>query len=196
MRICPSTRGRPAPGWVWARGSPSTRISTGAKVRLIGDAVYDQDSWLPQIAAGLQYKKNDRDAIIHAIGGRRDEGTDYYLAATKAFLAQRVLLDVTLRETEANQYGILGFGGDRNGGYSTQVEASAAYLLSRSWVAGLEYRTKPDNLGFAKEDNAYDAFVAYFFNKNLSVTLAYVDLGDIALQGRQNGAYVSLQAGF
>jgi len=168
----------------------------GAKVRLFGDAVYDQDSWLPQVAAGLQYKKNDRDAIIHAIGGRHDEGVDYYVSATKVFLAQRVLLNVTVRETEANQFGILGFGGDKHGGYSTQVEGSAAYIIARQWVVGAEYRTKPDNLGFAKEEDAYDAFVAYFFNKNLSLTLAYVDLGDIALQGRQNGAYVSLQAGF
>ena len=26
----------------------------GAKVRLLGDAVYDQDRWVPQVAAGLQ----------------------------------------------------------------------------------------------------------------------------------------------
>jgi hypothetical protein len=168
----------------------------GAKLRLIGNAVYDQDSWMPQISAGLQYKKNDRDAIIHAIGGKHDEGVDYYASATKLFLADRVLLNVTLRETEANQFGILGFGGDKGGGYSTQVEGSAAYLINRKWVVGAEYRTKPDNLGFAKEDNAYDVFTAYFLNKNLSLTLAYVDLGDIALQGQQNGVYVSLQAGF
>jgi hypothetical protein len=168
----------------------------GAKVRLIGNAVYDQDSWLPQISVGLQYKKNDRDAIIHAIGAKHDEGVDYYASAAKLFLAERVLVNVTVRETEANQFGILGFGGDKDGGYSTQVEGSVAYLITRRLAAGVEYRTKPDNLGFAKEDNAYDAFVAYFLNKNLSLTLAYVDLGDIALQGRQNGAYVSLQAGF
>ena len=167
----------------------------GAKVRLFGDAVFDQDSWLPQVAAGVQYKMNDRGTIIHAIGGSHDDGTDYYLAATKLFLAERVLLNVTLRETEANQYGILGFGGD-NGGYSTQVESSAAFLATRWLALGAEYRTKPDNLKFAKEDDAFDLFVAAFFNKNVSLTLAYVDLGDIALQGRQNGAYMSMQVGF
>jgi hypothetical protein len=167
----------------------------GAKVRLFGDAVFEQDSWLPQVAAGLQYKMNDRGAIIHAIGGSHDSGTDYYLAATKLFLAQRLLLNVTVRETEANQYGILGFGGD-NGGYSTQVESSAGFLLTRWLVLGAEYRTKPNNLKFAKEDDAFDLFVAAFLNKNVSLTLAYVDLGDIALQGRQTGAYMSLQVGF
>jgi len=167
----------------------------GAKVRLFGDAVFDQDSWLPQVAAGLQYKMNDRGDIIRAIGGRHDSGTDYYLAATKLFLAERLLVNLTLRETEANQYGILGFGGD-NGGYSTQVEGSAGFLLTRWLVLGADYRTKPDNLKFAKEDDAFDLFVACFLNKNVSLTLAYVDLGDIALQGNQNGAYMSLQVGF
>ena len=167
----------------------------GAKVRLFGDAVFDQDGWIPQVSAGLQYKMNDRGDIIRAIGGRHDSGTDYYLAASKLFLAERVLVNATLRETEANQYGILGFGGG-NGGYSTQFEGSAAFLLTRSIALGADYRTKPDNLKFAKEDDAFDLFAAWFINKNLSLTLAYADLGDIALQGRQDGAYMSLQVGF
>jgi len=37
--------------------------------------------------------------------------------------------------------------------------------------------------------------VAYFFNKNLSATLAYADLGNIVIRNRQQGAYLSLQAG-
>lgn len=167
----------------------------GAKVRLFGDAVFDQDCWIPQVAAGMQYKMNDRGDVIRAIGGRHDSGTDYYLAASKLFLAERVLVNATLRETEANQYGILGFGGGK-GGYSTQFEGSAAFLLTRSLALGADYRTKPDNLKFAKEDDAFDLFAAWFINKNLSLTLAYVDLGDIALQGRQDGAYMSLQVGF
>jgi hypothetical protein len=40
------------------------------------------------------------------------------------------------------------------------------------------------------------AFLVYFFSKNLSATLAFVSLGDIATRKDQNGAYISLQAGF
>ena len=166
----------------------------GAKVRLVGDAIFDQDSWLPQISAGIQYKWNDRGTIIRAIGGKSDEGTDYYVAATKLCLAQSVLANVTLRETRANQFGILGFGGDKQSGYSTQFEGSAAYLVSRRFAIGAEYRTRPNNLGIAREDDAWDVFAAYFLCKNLSLTAAYVDLGNIVIKDHQKGAYLSLQA--
>ncbi len=167
----------------------------GAKLRLAGDAVYDQDSWLPQIAVGLLHKENDRGAIIAAVGGTNSVGTDFYVSATKLFLAQSLLVDATLRATKANQFGILGFGGDRNDGYSAQLEGSAAWLVSRNLAVGGEFRTRPSNLGIAPENDAWDVFAAWFLNKTLSVTLAYADLGTIAIHPHQRGLYASLQAG-
>ncbi|HXC56306.1 MAG TPA: DUF3034 family protein [Rhizomicrobium sp.] len=167
----------------------------GAKVKLFGDAVYDQDAWWPQLAAGLQYKSNDRGAVIAFVGGKSSDGVDFYLTGTRLFLAQSLLVDLTLRETKANQFGILGFGGDKNGDYTTQFEGSAAYLISRKLAVGAEYRTKPNNLSIAREGNAFDVFAAYFFSKNISATLAYVDLGNIVLHDNQQGVYLSLQAG-
>lgn len=167
----------------------------GAKLKLVGDAVYEQDSWLPQLSIGLQHKENDRGAVIGAIGGKSDSGTDYYLSASKLFLAQSLLVNATWRHTRANQFGILGFGGDRHGGYSAQFEGSAAYLFSRRFAVGAELRTKPNNLSIAREQAAWDIFAAYFFNKNLSATLAYADLGNIVIRDDQRGAYLSLQAG-
>jgi hypothetical protein len=167
----------------------------GAKVRLIGDLVYDQDSWRPQIAAGVQYKVNDRDAIIHAVGGKSAQGTDYYVSGTKLFLAQSLVVDATLRLTKANQTGLLGFGGDKSDRYAPEFEGSLGYLLTRRLVVGGEYRTKPDNLGFAKEDAWWDLFTAYAIDKHLSITAAYTNLGDIATFRSQNGVLISLQAG-
>jgi hypothetical protein len=167
----------------------------GAKLKLIGDAVYDQDSWLTQIAVGLQHKENDRGAVIAAIGGSSSVGTDFYVTATKLFLAESLLVDATLRETKANQFGILGFGGDKHNDYSTQFEGSGAYLFSRHFAMGAELRTKPSNLSIVHEGAAWDLFAAYFFNKNLSITAAYADLGNIAIEDDQHGAYLSLQAG-
>lgn len=168
----------------------------GLKVRLFGDAVYDQDSWRPQISAGMQYKSNNRSALVSALGARSATGVDFYIAGTKLFLADSLLLTVTVRATRANQFGLLGFGGDRRRGYSAQFEGSAAYLLSRNLALGGEFRTKPDNLRFAREDNSWDVFAAWFLSKNLSATLAYVQLGRIAGEKAQGGAYLSLQAGF
>lgn len=168
----------------------------GAKLKLIGDAVYDQDSFLPQIAVGAQYKHNDRGAIIHAVGGRGADGIDYYVAATKVLLDQSLVLDATVRLTKANQTGLLGFGGDRSNAYQAEFEGSAGYLVTRKLVVGAELRTKPNNLGFAREDSWYDLFAAYALNKHLSATVAFADLGSIATFKNQQGVYVSLQAGF
>jgi hypothetical protein len=168
----------------------------GIKVRLLGNALYDQDRWLPQIAVGAQFKTADRHAVLRTIGARSPSGVDFYISATKLFLAQSLLVNATLRATQANQFGLLGFGGDRHEGYSLQFEGSAALLLARRLAVGAEIRTKPDNLHFAHEGPAFDAFAAYFLNKNLSATLAFVSLGPIARQSGQNGVYLSLQAGF
>jgi hypothetical protein len=167
----------------------------GAKVRLFGDTVYEQDSWLPQVAAGLMYKTVDRRNLVLALGARDSQGVDFYLAATKLVLSESLLLDATVRMTRANQLGLLGFGGDLNNGYRPEFEGSVAYLLNRHVAIGAEYRKKPDNLSFAHEDAWYDAFVAVFINKNVSATLAYVNLGRIATSGPQNGVYFSLQIG-
>ena len=167
----------------------------GAKLKLVGDAVYDQDSWLPQIAIGLQHKENDRGGVIAAIGGKGNVGSDFYLTASKLFLAQSLLVNGALRETKANQFGILGFGGDKHNAYSTQFEGSAAYLFSRRFVMGAELRTKPSNLGIVHEGAAWDLFAAYFLDKHMSLTAAYADLGNIAIRNDQHGAYLSLQAG-
>src|SRR5262249_8640457 len=103
----------------------------GLKLKLLGDAVYDQDSWLPQAALGAEYKHND--GIKHAesaglsglvsptqLGAQSEHSVDVYLAATKVFLAQSLLVNAVVRETKANQFGLLGFGGDRHRGYATR----------------------------------------------------------------------------
>lgn len=168
----------------------------GVKVKLLGDAVYNQDSWVPQVAAGAQFKRADQGAVINFLGGQHDSGVDYYVAATKVWLDESLVLNGTVRATKANQTGLLGFGGNKNDDYHAEFEGSAALLLTRRFAVGAEYRTKPDNLNGLKEDNWADLFAAYAINKQLSVTAAYVDLGEIATFRNQRGVYLSLQAGF
>ena len=178
----------------------------GIKVKVAGDAVYEQDHWLPQIAVGAMYKKNKGIAGLGALGvtsvkqlgAKDDSGVDYYVAATKILFEQSLLVSGTLRATKANQMGILGFGGDKHDNYKVVGEMSLAYLFTRKLAAGVEYRQKPRNLSVDDEKAYYDAFIAYFPTKNFSVTAAYAELGDITIfnKDKQHGLYLSLQAGF
>jgi hypothetical protein len=171
----------------------------GVKVRLLGDAVFAPDQWLPQISLGAQAKRTlDFDQIPRAVGAAHGQDVDLYLAATKLYFAalegRNVILDVTLRRTRANQFGLLGFGGDGSG-YSYVPEASAGVFLTDRLLFGAEYRDKPDNLSAFHEDGAEDVFVAWGPLKNLSLTAAWTDLGRIAGKPAQRGFYVSLWVG-
>jgi hypothetical protein len=193
------------------RGSlaPLDRLSMkqdilGVKLRLAGDAVVDQDRALPQIAVGALFKRHRGvqglagvDTVTQ-LGARDERGADYYVAATKLLLDASLLLNGTVRATKANQMGLLGFGGERRDHYQAMLEVSAAYMFSRKLVAGVEYRQKPHNLGADNEKAYYDVFVAWFPSKHLSVTGAYVALGDITVFNptRQRGLYLSVQTGF
>lgn len=179
----------------------------GLKVRVLGDAVYGQDSWIPQVAVGVQHKRHrgieDAGALVSPkqLGARHENGTDYYVAATKVLLQQSLLLNAVARYTKANQIGLLGFGGDRDGGYGIEFEGTIAYVLTRKVALGAEFRSKPHNLTVDDEDAAWDAFVAWAPTRNVSVVAAYLNLGSILAPvttetSDQDGPYVSLQVGF
>ena len=172
----------------------------GLKVRLAGDAVFDPDEWLPQIALGAQWKHTlDFDQIPRAVGAARGEDVDLYISATKLYFAaldgHNVILDATLRRTRANQFGLLGFGGDGSG-YSLTPEASAAVWLNDDVLLGAEYRDKPNNLSALRENSAQDVFLAWAPLKNVSFTTAWADLGRIAGKAPQRGLYLSLWVGY
>lgn len=178
----------------------------GVKLKLAGDAVYEQDSWLPQIAIGLQHKKNKGIGGLGALGvtnvkqlgARSDRGTDFYITATKVLFEQSLLVNGTLRATKANQMGILGFGGDQEDSRRYMPELSLGYLLTRKLVLGAEYRRKPHNLGVDPEKAYKDIFLAWVPNRHFSLTVAYADLGTITVFNpkTQRGAYFSAQAAF
>ncbi len=178
----------------------------GVKLRVAGDAVLDSDTLMPQIAVGLEHKKTHAGNLgptLFGPLGARDSGTDLYASATKLFLAEGVLVNLTLRATKANQNGLLGFGGAQGKGMQLQPEFSLAKLLRKDLAIGFEFRAKPDNLnqsvlgaGALKEDDWKDVFVAWAPSKHFSLTAAWVDLGRIApavQPKRQTGSYLSAQ---
>ena len=166
----------------------------GVKYKLAGELLYTA---MPQITLGAQYKRVDDFAIPQAVGARDDWGLDVYVAASKVFFdavaGRNVLLNGTVRATKANQTGLLGFGTQANHDYQFVLEASAAVLLTDNVALGIEYRQKPDELAFAREDDWQDVFLAWFINKHLSVVTAYANLGSIAGFEEQRGWYLSVE---
>ena len=187
----------------------------GAKVRVAGDAILDSNNLMPQIAVGLQYKtlgSTGLDGTLNALGAKRS-GTDFYVSATKLFLGQSLLVNGTLRATKANQNGLLGYGATLGGNedrYSVQPEFSIGYLVTKNVVVGAEYRfmrNKLEKAGAAaglgnglRSEDWKDIFIAWAPSKNLSLTLAYVDLGVIVPatteSRKQSGYYLSAQVAF
>ena len=167
----------------------------GVKVKVAGDAVLEQDTWLPQIALGVQRKQNNRGALLRTLGARQDSGNDFYLSATRLSLDTGLLLNATLRATKANQTGILGFGSPNGDKYDVVFETSTVWLIRKNIALGAEFRQKPNHLAF-KESNWADVFVAWTPNKNLSLTFALADLGNIVIKDKQTAAYLSVQVGF
>jgi hypothetical protein len=184
----------------------------GLKIKLLGDAIYGQDSWVPQLAVGAEYKHND--GIKHAdavglagvinpeqLGARSEHAADIYLAATKVFLGESILVNAVVRETKANQFGLLGFGGDRHRGYSTEPEGTVAYMLTRKLAFGAEIRTGPHNLNVDDQTNAWTIFAAWAPTRNLSLVAAYLNIGSVlapatGVTRHESGPYLSVQAGF
>ncbi|MCG9708076.1 MULTISPECIES: DUF3034 family protein [unclassified Pseudoalteromonas] len=164
---------------------------TGAKVRLYGDIVYSK--W-PQLSLGVQHKSLDDGSIANLLGAEDTSGTDIYLAASKLHLGALVgynwFWNTTFRYSDANQLGLLGFGGP-DSDKELLFEASTAVFLTHQIAVGVEYREKSNNLGLGEQD-WQDVFVAWFPNKYVSVTAAWLDLGSIAGAKDQTGWYLSV----
>jgi len=167
----------------------------GVKTRLYGDLVFS--TW-PMLSLGMQYKHLNDTAIAQALGAKDTTGIDWYLAASKLHLGAvagyNLFWNVTARRTDANEMGILGFGGPHQD-TRLQWEASTAIFFSRELAVGIEYRQKPDNLGL-KEDNWSDIFVAWLPNKSVSITAAWLDLGTVAGNENQKGPFFSITGYF
>lgn len=178
---------------VAAGAFPDVRLDTdvlAAKLRLGGDLIYGD--W-PQISAGVQWRHSrDRD-LIESVGADDSSGYDVYLAASRLWIAgiggRRTLANLTLRSTSAHQLGLLGFDDDR----SLVLEGSFAVFLTPTIALGAEYRSKPDELALAPEDDWYDLFVGWFPNKRWHAALAYVDLGSVGGIQDQQGFYLTVK---
>jgi hypothetical protein len=169
----------------------------GIKTRLYGDAIYGA---YPQVSLGVQHKTLIDQTTAKALNASDSNGTDIYLSAAKIWLngplQRTALLNANIRYSKANQLGLLGYGTSDHNDAELLFELAGAVFINRHIAVGMEYRQKPDNINGLPEDDWQDVFVAYFPNKSVSLTFAYLQLGEIATLKNQNGYYVSLQAAF
>ena len=199
----------------------------GAKVRLIGEAIYDSDNLIPQVAVGGFYKVNQNKLLLETLGADKSSDWEGYLAVTKIFFPISTAIDITARYTDANEIGLTGFGGPNGDHKKVRLEGSLAYLLAKNIAIGGEYQQHGNNLGghsvnldgsnlsgvtstlgalgFGNlqgaltqlgESSWKDVFAAYAPAKNLSFTMAILDLGNITLTPNQFGYYISVAASF
>lgn len=166
----------------------------GAKLRLAGDLIYGR--W-PQLSTGIQYKHNRDFDVPQALGARDNSGIDYYLAFSRVWLdaiaGHNLLANATLRWTDANQIGLLGFGADGSADYELEFETALGLFLNRHVALGVEYRQKSNRLNAVREQDWWDIWLGWFPNKRFTAVLAYTDLGNIAGFNDQSGWYLSVQ---
>lgn len=74
------------------------------------------------------------------VGAEDDDGIDVYVSAAKLFLGAvgglNLFVNGTVRYTEANETGFLGFGGPERSDGSINFEAAAGILLTRKLILG------------------------------------------------------------
>ncbi|MBU2755416.1 DUF3034 family protein [Acidithiobacillus sp. CV18-2] len=188
----------------------------GLKVRLFGNIIYDQNWWEPQVSVGVDYHHSEMPKNLAETLHVTRNAMSYYLSATKVWLhgifGLTTLADVNIQVTNANQQGLLGFGGVNGMGYKVLPAAAVGVFLNRHVVLGGEYRAMPQNQLIAPSSGAgnfstlgnavsktsawKDVYVAWFPYKQLSLTAAYVNLGTIATEKSQSGLYLSLTTSF
>ena len=111
----------------------------GAKLRVLGESIYDSDNLIPQVALGAFYKINHNDELLNTLLANKRKDFEAYVAITKIFFPLDLLVNVTVRYTSANQTGLTGFGGPNKNAREFRPEVSFAYLLAKNIAIGAEY---------------------------------------------------------
>ncbi len=118
----------------------------GAKLRLIGESIYDSDNLMPQVSLGGFYKVNHNKALLNTLLANKAKDYEAYLVATKIFFPLDLLVSATVRYTAANQTGLTGFGGPNKNKREFRPEVSFAYLLAKNTAIGAEWAKHGDNV--------------------------------------------------
>jgi hypothetical protein len=159
----------------------------GAKLLVI-----EESDVIPAVSVGVVWKHTTFDVP----DGVDNSGTDYYLVATKLIksLPAPVLLSGGILSTEGRTTGVLGFDEDRDETFFGNIDV----IPLENVAVGFEYKQGAKFDDF-KNANYWDAHVAWFANKNLTLVGAYVNSGDhesTSKVGLGDGVVFSIQYAF
>lgn len=145
--------------------------NVGAKILLLKEN-YNDIKFLPAVSIGTLWKHASN---IGQDSGIDDAGLDYYLVATKLItqLPKPVLLSGGLLSTKGRVTGVFGFDRERDEAFFGNIDV----LPLKNLAVGFEYKQGAHFADF-KNANYWDAHVAWFVNKNLTLVAAYVNAGD------------------
>ncbi|MFA5206628.1 MAG: DUF3034 family protein [Lentisphaeria bacterium] len=166
-----------------------TKNTLGSKLLLVEE---NQGGYkfIPALAVGTKWKNTDADV------GFNSSSVDGYVVASKLItqLPRPVLLSAGLLETKEIVTGVLGADDDYDLTYFGNVDVLPFDFLA----VGLEYKSGAQYDDF-KNANYWNAHVAWFVNKNLTLVAAYVNTGDsdnTSKAGFGDGVVLSAQYAF
>ncbi len=151
--------------------------------------------WCPAVVAGVQIKynsdmrrfDNDLAGLPTFLGFNKSNGIDYVLTASKTippdtFGLPPIILTVGLRNSQAANMGLTGFGSD----HSTTIECDIVVVLSEDFAMGYEFRQREDPytldpLGlFGEEEDLHAIRCAWIINDRMVLAVGLAYLGNVA----------------
>ena len=162
-------------GFVNAHKYGDNSINTynlGAKVRFLDENSFDT-AWLPALAVGGVYKYTDS-RTVEALG-LDDDGFDAYVVATKLVTQTPVpvLLSAGLLLSDEVVNGVVG-----HNDYDVVAFGNVDVLPAENVAIGVEYKQGVDAGDGIRNHDYWDAHVAWFVTKRLTLVAAFAETGD------------------
>ena len=148
------------------------KYNLGAKLRILDENAFDT-SFLPAVAAGAIWKYTDS-KTVDALG-LDDNGFDYYIVASKLVnqTPVPVLLSAGLLYSDEVVNGVVG-----HNHYDLAAFGNIDVLPAENVAIGLEYKQGVDAGDGIRNHDYWDAHVAWFVTKQLTLVAAFAETGD------------------
>jgi hypothetical protein len=172
--------------------------NVGAKILLLKEDSFGT-KFLPAFSIGSIYKSTSNKSLRDAgLSNLRSSGQDWYAVATKTItlLPRPVIVSGGVLSSQEFVTGVLGFHNKRK----LTGFANIDVVFPHGFVVGWEFK-QGERFSSAKNNNYWDAHVAWMPNKNLTLIAAYTATGSYTKagntrQGLGNGVVLSAQYAF